>query len=794
VLSDLLNDLRYGARVLRRTPAFTCSAALALALGIGANSAMFSVVDAMLLHPLHFPEPERLVSIYSEAPKSNMNGWPASEFDLATWQRENRVFENLSGHRTDGFNAKFGKEPEYLHGALVSANYFDMLKVRPALGRVFRAGEDQKGHEHEMVISHGLWERRFGGDPSVIGKPFILNGESYTLIGVQPQSMQRFDTEELWVPLVLDTSGSRASHDDRATDAMGRLKPGISLQQAQADMDPIAARLSKLFPDTNQALASRVASLEAEAAKGSKPLLIALWGAVGFVLLIACANVANLLLVKASGRRREIAIRLALGASRFGLIQQLLVESTLLAIAGGAVGLLPTLWGVGFISRALDDPSTVPTVDSRVLLYTLAISLATGLLFGLLPALVSTRAVLSETLKQAGSRSIAAGGNRTRNALVIAETALALLLLIGAGLMLKSLARLRAVDPGFDPSNVLTMQMRLPDRRYPTPEKQRAFYHGMLERVQAIPGVQAAGMSSSLPLIDSYTATDVGLRESDSSIATSYDDVSPGYFQAMRIRVLAGRGFTEADSDKAPLVAIVNDKFARKYWPKSDPIGKRFHSDDKWWTVVGRTANVLDQELRSEQEPTIYFPYSQYTRPVASLAVRASAADMTRIAQAIRSAILAVDPNQAVYDIRPMRTVIARSLNGDRITSALCAVFAGIALMLASIGIYGVVSFLVTERTREIGIRMALGAQRGDVSRLVIGRGMWLVLAGLAIGLMASAGATQLLAGELYGVKPLDPSIYLGLAAFLGTVALAANYLPARRAARVDPMIALREE
>jgi putative ABC transport system permease protein len=801
-MNSFFQDIQCSARMLAKTPGFTLSALLALTLGIGVNSTMFSVVNATLLHPLRYPRPDRLAILLSDSTTRNIQQWPVSDFDFDVWRRENHVFEQISGLGQWGVNLSLGSEPERLGGMQVTANFFDMLRVRPALGRGFRADEDQNGHEHVAIISDGLWLRRFNGDRGALGRPIILDGRNYILIGVMPPDFMRLGDEDVWIPRVLNLEDPVKARGQRGLAVFGRLKDGKTFREAQTEMSQIAGRLSTAYPESNKDLGVRVSSWESTQIGDLRTSLIVLWSAVGFVLLIACANVANLLLVKANARRREVAIRLALGAGRFRLVRQLLTESCLLALLGGVIGILPTLWGVDLIRRSIYDPSGETkhiAVDGAVLGYTLLVSLLTGICFGLLPALASTKTELSEMLKQGSARGSVSSGSRIRSTFVVAEISIALMLLIGAGLVLKSFVKLRAVDPGFNPSNVLTMRLALPGYRYETLETQTAFYRDLLGRVQALPGVQNAALTSDLPIVGEQDDTAIyfpGAKE-ETGLANAtiihYSTVSPSYFAAMQIHLLAGRGFNELDTAKAPPVVVINDKMAREYWPGLNPIGKTFKTGEKWWTITGVVANIQHAGLDSKPTPEIYLPYPQFPSPSVHLVVRAMERQ-SKLVDSIRQAVLSLDRNQPIYDIRTMRAGIAQSLNLQKVAAGLCGVFAVVALILATIGIYGVMSYVVSQRTHEIGIRMALGAQQKDVIRIVVGRGAWMIAFGLAIGTLAAAGVTQLMTDLLFGISATDPSTFAGLAAFLAAVALVASYVPARRAARVDPVIALREE
>lgn len=799
-VTGVWQDLRYSVRMLAKTPGFTLWALLALTLGIGVNSTMFSVVNALLLHPVHYPDPDHLVIVLSESVVKDIHQLPISDYDYDTFGRESHAFEQLAGIGSLDINLVLDGEPERLGGELVTANYFDMLRIRAAAGRTFRPEEDKPGHNQVAVISHRLWLRRFHGDSAAIGRSMALNGIDYTLVGVLPKDFMRLEDEDIWVPKVLEDVATSRQH--RGMFIIGRLKNDKTVRDAQTELSQIAGRIAAAYPETNKDLGVSVALFQTMAISDTRTLVIALWAAVGFVLLIACANVANLLLVKANARRREVAIRLALGAARFRLMRQMLTESLLLALLGGGIGLLPSLWGVDLIRRSIVDPSGANEtirVDGAVLAYTLAVSVLTGICFGMFPAFASTRVGISEMLKQGSSRGNRGGGNRLRSAFVVAEISLALMLLIGASLMLKSFAKLRSVDPGFNPSNILTAKLTLPPIRYNVDEKEAAFQRDLLDRLRSIPGVLSAALTSNLPVNGDDASTAVyfpGAKE-ESSIGNAtliqHSSVSPDYFAAMQIRLLAGRAFDEHDNAKGTNVAIVNQKMAREYWPGVDPLGKTFKTTNKWWTVAGVVADIHHGGLETKPAPEIYLPYLQYPLRSVYMAVRTTARQ-GEIVPEIRKAVQSVDRDQPIYDIQTMHGRIAASVNTQQVTSTLCGVFAAVALILATIGIYAVMSFVVSQRTREIGIRMALGAEQRQVVRMVVGRGVWLIAAGLCIGTAAAAGIAQLITELLFGITATDPSTYGGVAAFLGAVALTASYVPARRAARVDPVIALRDE
>jgi putative ABC transport system permease protein len=805
-METLLQDIRYSIRVLLKSPGFTAVALLTLILGIGANTAIFSVVNAVLLRPLPYEEPEKLVFISERSPV--LEGMSVSYPNYLDWREQNGVFESIGVYRRVSFNLTGSGAPERLAGGEVSADLFNALKAKPAVGRTFFAEEDRPGAEPVVVLGYGLWQRRFGKNADVIGQTVMLNSKTHTIIGVMQPDFRFPSGVDLWVPVGLNAdnpSWVRGNHPGLY--AVARLKGGVTISQARAEMDTIAARLEQQYPQSNAASGVTITPLFNRIVGDVRPALLVLLAAVGFVLLIACANVANLLLARAASRQKEVALRMALGATRSRLIRQLLTESVLLSVVGGAFGLLLAVWGVDLLVAI--SPNNIPRfaeigLDNRVLGFTAAIALLTGILFGLAPALNASKPNLNEMLKE-GGRSATAGfrRQRVRSLLVISEVAIALVLLISAGLLIKSFLRLQEIDLGFNPDNVLTAGVPLPRTKYLEPQKRIAFYESLFPRIAALPGVEAVGAVSELPTEGGsqtyFVVEDRPLPPREETPLTEYSLVSTGYFKAMGLRLLKGREFDGRDTRDAPFVCIIDENFAEQYWPGQDPIGKRLKyggadPGNPWSTIVGVVANVRYQALDQESPRVqIFLPYTQSTFLGASLIIRAGG-DPKDLAAAVRAEVLAIDPDLPVYDIRTMNEVLKESVAPRRLYMTLLGIFAGVAMILAAIGLYGVMAYSVTQRTHEIGIRMALGAKAGDVLRLVVGQGMALALAGVAIGLVAAFALTRLLSSMLFEVSATDPGTFIIISLILAGVALGACFVPARRATRVDPMVALRYE
>ncbi|MEK6287033.1 MAG: ABC transporter permease [Acidobacteriota bacterium] len=809
-METLLKDLRFGIRMMTRSPGFTLVALITIALGIGANTAIFSVVNTVLLRPLPYEDPGRLVVLWEK--QGRIEHASPSLPDFVDWRDRNQSFEQTAIARRDNVNLTGTGEPERLIARQITANFFSTLGVTPQAGRSFSEEEEQT-KAPVVLISDGLWKRRFGSDPALVGKPITLYDSSFTVVGILPPSFQFYTPADVFVPLsFMPDRLKQAREEHGGMVAIARLKPGVNAQQAQADMDIIAEALEQQYPKTNNGLRVTINSIYNDMVGDMRPSLLLLLGAVGFVLLIACANVANLLLARGAARQKEIAIRSALGASRFRVVRQLLTESVALSVAGGALGLLLAMWGAELLLAAI--PNSIPWIkeialDHNVLGFTLAASIVTGIVFGLAPALQSSGPDLNETLKE-GGRGSTAGRHRMRSVLVVAEVALALVLLIGAGLMLKTFSRLRQIDAGFNPRNLLTMTFSLSPTRYSEGTRARAFYKQLEQRIGSLPGVQAAAFTSSVPL-GGANVTSVLLEGQKFS---SYGDqnltvnsqVGAGYFRAMGIPLLSGRTFTEQETDKTPLAAIIDDNMARELFPDRDPIGQRLFLNEGniRFEVIGIVKHIKHLSWEADAQSNIRFQMyanynqipDQYFAPATrtmSLVVRTES-DPLALAPAVRGQVLDVDKDQPVYNVKPMEELITASISQQRFAMMLLVAFAGVALMLAAVGIYGVMSFSVTQRSHEIGIRMALGARGSDVLNLVVTQGLKLVIAGIALGLVGAFALTRLMTSLLFGVSATDPAIFVVTSAALAGVALAASFIPARRATKVDPMVALRCE
>lgn len=813
----MLNDFRYALRMLVKNPGFTTVVVLTLALGIGANTAIFSVVNAVLIRPMPYHEPDRLVAIHQTDLKKGWNWVPPSPADFLDWREQNQVFEDIAAFRV-WFHSLAGSDgAENVLGVRASANFFRLLGISAARGRTFLAEEEQPGRDQVVLLTHGLWQRRFGSDPAAIGKTVTIDDKPFTIVGILPPDFRfirffRGGEFELWMPLALERSQlSRAEH---SVSVYGRLKPEITLAEARAEMDIINRRLAQQYPETNRDIGVNVLSLvEANTKALGTPFLL-LVAAVGFVLLIACANVANLLLARSAGRQLEIAIRLAVGASRFRLVRQLLTESSLLGLLGGAAGLAVALLGIKLF--IVLSPVNFPrkdeiSLDVTVLAFTLALSLLTGILFGLMPALRASATNQYQTLKETGKSSGGRISSHKLDSLMISEIALALVLVIGAGLMITSFLHLYNVARGLNLKDVLTMQIWLPETAYPKGHEVANLYRQVLQRVEVLPGVESASAISFLPLsgwgVNTTFAIEGRPRAAPKEAPFSaYSVIGPDYFRTMSIPLLKGRYFTDRDERGFPEVVIIDEILARRLWPNDDPIGKRIWLNPPdannpwgadishtWRTIVGVVGSVKEDGISEEVWPQLYLSYLQSPSSLMSLVLRSST-DPLSLATAVRREVQGVDKDQPVSYLRTMEQVASESLSRPRSSVVLVGLFAAIAMILAAVGIYGVISHSVAQRTHEIGIRMALGARPADVLKLVLGRGVRLMLTGLSIGLVAALGLTRFMAGLLYGVGSQDPSIFLAAACLLAVVALFACYLPARRAAKVDPMVALRYE
>jgi putative ABC transport system permease protein len=803
-MEKLLKDIQYGIRSLWKRPGFTAVAILTLALGIGANSAMFSAVNAVLLRPLPFPESERIVLVDGVNPSKGITLSNVSVPDFADWQTQNQVFEQVAGLVTGGSLLVNNDEIERVRGTGVTADFFPLFKTNAEIGRVLQADDSQKDRNPVVVLSYELWERRFGADRSVIGRQVKIGGKDTTVVGVMPAEFKFPAQSELWVPLQLDAVTER--RDNRYLSVITRLKPGVTVPQAQAQMDTIDQRLAQTYNETNNGWGVRLSTLQERLVGDTRASLLLLLGAVAFVLLIACANVANLLLARATARQKEIAVRTALGASRWRIVRQLLTESLLLSTVSGVIGLMLSLWLTKLLIAV--SPPNSPRFDEirpdmRVFLFTLALAVITGLVFGVAPALQASRVNLNERLKE-GGRTGAAGSshNRIRSLMMVSEVALSVMLLVGAGLLIKSFIRLREVSPGFNPVNALSMRISLPGAKYPEGEARAQILRQTLERIKALPGVLSAGAVLSLPLGgDTFNVGRGYIREGrpatpEESGNAAYLASTPDYFRTLQIPLVAGRVYTDQDTEKTPKVAIVNESLARRLWPGESPIGKRITiwRDEKFPReiigVVGDTKPSLD----AEAAPQMYVPYAQDAHwSSMSLVIRTSN-DPAALTSTVRNEIRSLDKGIPVYNVKTMNEVLATSVGPRRAPMLLLSAFAGVALMLAMIGVYGVTAYQVTQRTQEIGIRMALGAQMRDVVKLVLKGGMAMALLGTGLGLVGAFVLTRLMSSLLFGVQPTDKATFVIVSVCLVTTALLACYLPARKATKVDPLKALRYE
>jgi predicted permease len=807
-MESFWHDLRFGFRQLLAKPGFTAIATLSLALGIGANTAIFSLVDAVLLRPLPFHDPDRLVMVWEDAAKIGFPRNTPAPANYADWKAQNQVFEDVAAINYRTYNLTDEGEPEKVEAQAVTANFFALLGVKPELGRVFTQEEDKPDGNKVALLSHGLWQRRFGGDPALVGKEILLDGQKRTVVGVAPPGFQFLSNEtSLWVPMAFSPQelANRGSH---YLTVVARMKPGVTLQQAGADVAAIMRRINRDYPTPGLEHGSVVISLREQLAGDVRPALIVLLVAVGFVLLIACANIANLLLSRGAARYREIAVRAALGAGRNRIVRQLLTESVLLAVAGGLAGLLFAWFSFSFLKQIVPDSMALNAgvrIDAGVFGFTLLLSLLTGIIFGLAPALQAAKLDLNEALKQGGGRmGTVAGHRRLRSALVVIEVALALVLLVGAGLLIQAFLRLRALDIGVNPENALTLRTALPRNKYGELPKRDAFYRQTLERVRALPGVVSAGYTTAAPLTwkGGTNSFAVEGREQGPEQDAQSRQVSTGYMEAMGVELRQGRFFNDHDDAQSQPVAIINETMARQFWPGENALGKRLKigsidSQNPWVMVVGVVGDIKEMGLEAPNKAEMFFPYQQLPRMLwnmpRDLIVRTTGDPMS-VAAAARQAVWSVDPSQPVSNIRTMNEILAEEVAQRRIGMTLLAAFAALALALASLGIYGVLSYSVSQRTQEIGVRMALGAGRKDVLRIVLADGMRLATAGVAAGLGVSFALTRLMTGLLFGVSASDPRTLCGVTLLLITVALAACLIPARRATRVDPMIALRCE
>jgi putative ABC transport system permease protein len=808
-VETFFHDVRYGLRSLRKKPGFTVTAIIALALGIGANTAIFSVINGVLLRSLDYARPDRTVMIwerFAQHPEHQNVVAPANFLD---WQKSSRSFEKIGAVWDLRQNFTGSGDPVEVHAQFVSAGFFPALGVQPLIGRWFTDDEDRQGGNLVAVLSHKIWQDRFAGNKAVLGQQVTISGRLFTIVGVMPPGFHFLDDQvQVWRPIALDPAQDYRKTSGRFLKCVGRLAPGVTLEQAQAELNVIARQLEQQYPTYNTSWSVSLTPIREQIVGDVRPILLVLLAAVAFVLLIACANVANLLLARAASRGRELALRAALGATRTRLMRQLLTESVLLAVCGGVVGIAFAYWGVELLKAF--GPDNIPrlreiSIDPRVLLFTFAISLLTGIAFGLVPALQASRADVNDALKE-GGRGSTGGRGALRSVFVVAEVSLALVLLIGAGLMIRSFMRLHRVKTGFESNRVLTMRVQLPGAKYTDDQQRLAFFKQAQERIAALPGVKAIGSINFLPLtgMASNTSFNVaGQPEAPPGQApgTEVRVISGAYFAAMSIPLLKGRLFDEHDGPDSR-VTVINETMARKYFPNQDPIGKQLIIE---WAppepgkpkpvdeIIGVVGDTRETALESDPNPAIYWPLERESYQFMTFIIR-SAIDPTQLVASVQREIRAIDADQPVADVRTLDAVVAKSIARPRFDTMLLAIFAGVALVLASVGLYGVMNYSATQRTQEIGIRMALGAKPGDILRLVVGHGMKLTLAGIALGVIASLALTRVMSNLLFGVTATDLPTFVGVSAVLTFVALLANYIPARRATRVNPVVALRYE
>ncbi len=802
-MTGLFQDLRYATRQLLKSVGFTVVAVTTLALGIGSNTAVFSVVDQVLLHPLAYPDSDQIVRVSQTF--EGISTDDASPANYLDWVSQNQVFVEMAASRGWQGSLSAGDRPEAVKGTMTTPGFFPLFGIGPILGRGLEPSDVRPGNDHVVVVGYGLWQRYFAADRAIIGRDIRLNGEQYTVVGVMPPNFSPDGYGELWLPSpwgvpthpLAPDKDPRQFRDRSYLDVWARLKPAVTLQQARADFDTIGGRLEKLYPDSNGDVGVSLLPLREYIVGNIRPVLLVLLTTVGIVLLIGCANVANLLLARATARAKEISIRTALGASRRRLLRQLLTESVLLAIVGGVFGILLAILAVPSL-LALSPPDIRQFkqigINREVLAFSFLASVVSGVVFGLIPAMQSSRSSPNEFLKE-GERGSTANRGRTRSALVIAEVGLSLVLLVGAGLLIKSFARLMDVNVGFDPDHLLTFNLRLPSSTDPV--RQLAFYQQVVQRLQALPGVQSVGAVSRLPLSGSNSSRSFNVPGIEKDYEADVRVSTPGYFRAMRIPLLKGRGFSESDLNSSLNVALVNDALVRTVFPGQDPIGKQlthFGPENLTLEIIGVVGNVRHAGLDAEPHSEIYQLLGQAQWPSMSVAIRSATSDATSVTSAAQNVVWSANKDVPLANLRTMQDLIANSVQPRKFSMFLLSIFAVVAMLLAAIGLYGVMSYSVAQRTHEIGIRMALGARHPDVLVLVVKQGMALALMGILAGTMLSLGMTRLISGMLFGITATDPLTFAGVAALLGTVAFLANCLPARRAAKVDPMVALRYE
>jgi putative ABC transport system permease protein len=799
MVADLLTDIRYGVRQMVKLPGFTIVAILTLACGIGASTAIFSVVNGVMLRPLPYPQSEDLVMVFEMVPQYGR--FSVAPGNFLDWRQQNTVFERLATFSAGTESLVGADGPERITMASVSWDIFDLLRVSPALGRGFRAEEDVPNQNAAIVLSHGMWQRRFGGDPNILGRTITLSGAPVVVVGVMPAGFYFPNREvEFWRPIALNPA--KASRGGHFLGVIGRLKPGASVQHANAEMKTMAERLGQQFPATNRDESAMAIVLRDLVIGPIRPMLLTLLAAVAVVVLIACANVANLLLVRASVREKEIAIRAAMGAGRRRLVMQMLAESVVMAFVGGALGVL-FAWlsltpirtlSAGSIPRVADV-----TIDPQVLAFAVLVSLATGILFGLAPAWQASRGTLGASLKEGGRSSATTAGRRLRNGLLVAEVALSIVLLVGATLLLRSFAKLTSIDPGFRPDRVLTFRVALPQKSYPEPHQHIALFDRLLEKLQNTPGVEAAGMAQVIPLRGDYVLSFTVQGKTvapGTEPSANYRSVSPGYFSALSIPVVRGRSFGPQDTERSPLVAVVDQAFASRYFPSEDAIGRGIdigNGTDGFFQIVGIVGDVRHNALDALPSPTMYVPFKQDTFGQMAFLVRTKD-NPAPFASTARQLVRELDGTLPAFGLAPLADTVSDSLAQRRFSMLLLTVFAFVALFLAAVGLYGVVAYSVSLRTQEIGVRMAIGAEPAHVLRLVIGGGMKLAIAGVVIGIVSALALARFVSTMLFSVTPFDPASYTLTALVLLAVSALACYVPARRAMAVDPLVALRQE
>jgi putative ABC transport system permease protein len=799
-LDRLLQDPRYALRQLKNNPGFTTVAILVLALGLGANTAIFTLINAVLLRPLPFPDPGDLVQIWESNPSRGQLQVVISPYNFVDWQKQSATMAEMAVYEYESFALTTATAPERMPGVLASSHFFQVFGIRPMLGRTFSPDDDRPG-SHSVVISYGAWRRRFDSNRKVVGKPITLNGEPFTTIGVMPPDF-RFPavTTELWSTPGFDLKAISRSH--HGLFGVGRIKRGVTFSQAQAEMSTIARRLEQQYPDSNHGSRVNLVPLQEQMVGKFRAGLLLLWGAVTLVLLIGCANVAHLLLARSVSRQREFAIRAALGAARSRLMRQVLTESLILAGTGGVLGLVLSIGGIRLLMAG--GGRIVPRtegihIDGHVLVFAAVISLLTAAVFGLLPAFRSSRIALAASVKQSGWETFSAGSYRLRSVLVVSELALSVMLLIAAGLLIKSLWRLRNVEPGFDSKNILAMRISIPESKYRDFSQRALLYQRILDRIQALPGVENAAATNDLPFSGSRTSSSFDIKGTPPSPGESresdYRTVSAEYFRVMRIPLVQGRLFSEADNHReTPGVAIVNEALRHRYWPHANPLGQHLLIHGDAYEIVGVVGNVKHDNLAATGAPEIYVPQSQGHPPASTFIAVRSPLVPEALIPAVRNAVREVAPDEPVYDVRTMRERLSTSIAPQRFNTVALAAFALFALLLAAIGIYGVIAFSVQQRTREVAIRLALGAQPRAVLRQVVGQGLTLGILGVALGIAAALVMSRIMSGMLYGTRTSDPGTYVAAGIVFVAIAGLASYVPARKAARVDPMVALRYE